>query len=153
MSADHDVRELAGWLRTEVARVDWYLRKPAARSGISPTQLVALSALAKHPEGLRQGDLADLMSVTAPTMSRLVELLSEPGWVSRDRDPDDHRALVLTLTAAGRGALERARDVAISELGEVLAQLSEAEIASLEDALPVLRKVADLQLGGVGSQA
>jgi DNA-binding MarR family transcriptional regulator len=135
-----------------VARVDWYLRRPAARSGISPTQLVALSALAKHPDGLRQGDLAELMSVAPPTMSRLVDLLSEPGWVSRDRDPEDHRAMVLTLTDAGRSALERARDVAITELSEVLGQLSGAEVRTLEEAVPVLRKVADLQIGEVSVQ-
>ncbi len=144
-----ELTALAGDLRTEIARLAWHLRKPAARSGITPTQLVALSALAKHSEGLRQGDLADLMSITAPTMSRLVELMSEPGWVTRNRDPDDHRALVLTLAKAGRAALDEARSESLAELGEVLAQLSEDEVQLLADALPALRRLGDLQMGEV----
>ena len=50
--------ELAGSLRTEVNRLAYHLRVPATKSGITPTRLAALAALARHGQGCRQGDLA-----------------------------------------------------------------------------------------------
>ena len=37
----------------------------------------ALAALARYPDGVRQGDLAELMNVSAPSTTRLVEVMSE----------------------------------------------------------------------------
>ena len=65
---------LAAEVRTEVARLAYHLRTPATRSGITPTRLAALAAVARHPDGLRQGDLAELMNVTPPSMTRLATL-------------------------------------------------------------------------------
>jgi MarR family len=73
-----DVGRLAGEVRTEVGRLACHLRTPATRSGITPTRLAALSALTRYPDGVRQGDLAELMNISPPSMTRLVEILEEP---------------------------------------------------------------------------
>ena len=46
--------DLAGSLRTELSRLAFHLRTPATRSGITPTRLAALAALARHDQGCRQ---------------------------------------------------------------------------------------------------
>jgi len=140
---DADLTGLAAEVRTEVARLAYHLRTPATRSGITPTRLAALAAVARYPEGLRQGDLAELMNVSPPSMTRLVEIMSEAGWVVRDRDPSDHRALLLVLTPVGQKTLDTLRSESASVLSAELADLSEAERAVLEAAVPVLRKLAD----------
>jgi DNA-binding MarR family transcriptional regulator len=134
---------LAGELRTEVHRLAYHLRTPATRSGVTPTRLAALAALSRHPEGLRQGDLAELMGVSAPSMTRLVEILLEAGWVERLRDPDDQRALVVRLTHVGGKTLDTLREESTGQLSEELAELSAEERAVLGAAVPVLRKLAD----------
>jgi DNA-binding MarR family transcriptional regulator len=134
---------LAGEVRTEVARLAYHLRTPATRSGITPTRLAALAALARHPGGLRQGDLAELMNISAPSMTRLVEIMSEAGWVERSRDPDDGRALLLVLSPVGDKTLETLRQETTSVLSGELADLTAAELKALEAAVPVLRKLAD----------
>jgi DNA-binding MarR family transcriptional regulator len=144
---DADLTGLAAEVRTEVARLAYHLRTPATRSGITPTRLAALAALARHPGGLRQGDLAELMNISAPSTTRLVEIMSEAGWVERSRDPDDGRALLLVLSPVGEKTLETLRQETTSALRGELADLTDAELSALEAALPVLRKLADQHVG------
>jgi DNA-binding MarR family transcriptional regulator len=144
---DADLTGLAAEVRTEVARLAYHLRTPATRSGITPTRLAALAALARHPGGLRQGDLAELMNISAPSTTRLVEIMSEAGWVERSRDPDDGRALLLVLSPVGQKTLETLRQETTSALRGELADLTDAELSALEAALPVLRKLADQHVG------
>ena len=141
-----EVTRLAGEVRTEVSRLAYHLRRPATRSGITPTRLTALSALTRYPDGLRQGDLAELMNISAPSMTRLVEILEEAGWVERRRDPDDQRCLLIVLSPVGRKTLDTLRDESASQLSEELADLTADERAALAAAVPVLRKLADRHL-------
>ena len=108
-AAGIDLTGLAAEVRTEVARLAYHLRTPATRSGITPTRLAALAAVARHPDGIRQGDLAELMNISAPSMTRLVEIMCQAGWVDRARDPDDGRALVLVLSPVGQKTLDTLR--------------------------------------------
>jgi DNA-binding MarR family transcriptional regulator len=147
-SASRDLTRLAGEVRTEVGRLAYHLRTPATRSGITPTRLAALSALTRYPDGVRQGDLADRMFMSAPSMTRLVEILEEAGWVDRRRDPDDQRCLLLVLSPVGVKTLEKLRDESATVLSEELADLSPEERAALAAAVPVLRKLADRHLDG-----
>ncbi len=137
---------LAGALRTEVNRLAYHLRTPATRSGLTPTRLAALGALAKHPDGIRQGDLAVLMGMSAPSMTRLTELLLEPGWVDRERDPHDARAYLLRITPTGELTLANVRDAGTRQLLDDMSLLTDEERASLARAVPVLRKLADIRL-------
>lgn len=137
---------LAGEVRTEVSRLAYHLRAPATRSGITPSRLAALAALTRYPDGVRQGDLAELMNMTPPSMTRLVEILTEAGWVERRRDPRDQRCQLLVLSPDGHTMIETLRDEAASQLSSELADLTAAERAALAAAVPVLRKLADRHL-------
>jgi len=96
------VDDLAGSLRTEINRLAYHLRTPATKSGITPTRLAALAALARHDHGCRQGDLAVEMGISAASMTRLVDILIDANWVLRQRDQSDARAFVLQLSDHGR---------------------------------------------------
>ena len=122
-------------------------RRPPGPASPRP-RLAALAALARYPEGLRQGDLAELMNVSPPSMTRLVEIMTEAGWIVRDRDPSDQRALLLVLTPVGQKTLDTLRSESASVLSAELADLTDAERATLEAAVPVLRKLADRHVEG-----
>ena len=143
-----EVAQLAGELRTEIGRLAYHLRTPATRSGITPTRLAALSALTRYPDGARQGDLAERMNMSAPSMTRLVEILEEAGWVERRRDPTDQRCLVIALSPLGRKTIDTVRDEASTQLGGELVDLTDEERATLAAAVPVLRTLADRHLDG-----
>ena len=146
--AVHD-DELAGSLRTEVNRLAYHLRAPATSSGVTPTRLAALSALARHADGCRAGDLAAQMGLTPASMSRLVEIMVTAGWATRCRDEADARATLLRLSATGARLLEDLRRESTTRLSDDLASLDPRERAVLAEAVPILRALADRRLGAV----
>ena len=72
---------------------------------------------------MRSGELADHCMLTRPAVTELVEGLVGEGYVRREEEPDDRRAVVLSLTPAGRRAIERFEDRLAEALQEVLAHL------------------------------
>ena len=141
------VDDLAGSLRTEINRLAYHLRTPATKSGITPTRLAALAALARHDHGCRQGDLAVEMGISAASMTRLVDILIDANWVLRQRDQSDARAFVLQLSDHGRHTLEGLRSEGTSRLSTDIKHLSRDERRTLAAAIPILRGIADRRLG------
>ena len=65
-----------------------------------------LWALHRAPERrLRVKDLADAVVLSPTAMSRFVDRVEAAGYVRREPDPDDRRALQIALTDAGADAL------------------------------------------------
>jgi DNA-binding MarR family transcriptional regulator len=139
--------DLAGSLRTEINRLAYHLRIPATKSGITPTRLAALAALARHDQGCRQGDLAIEMGISPASMTRLVDIMSTARWVLRERDPSDARAFVLRLSDHGRATLEGLRSEGTSRLSADIEALTDDERRTLAAAIPILRGIADRRLG------
>ena len=78
-------------------------RRARGRAARDPYHL--LEPLAPGPRTNRE--LAELAGIAPPTATRLVDGLLQRGFVSRVEDPTDRRAVVISLTAAGRTALAR----------------------------------------------
>jgi DNA-binding MarR family transcriptional regulator len=54
----------------------------------------------------RVTELAELLGIDAPAVTRKVQQLERLGFVSRDADPEDKRATRIQLTSAGEETLE-----------------------------------------------
>lgn len=76
--------------------------------GISLAQFHLLEPLLAGPLTNRQ--LAEAAGVSAPTATRMADVLLARAWVSRIHDPSDRRAVLISLTAAGRRALSAKLD-------------------------------------------
>jgi len=77
--------------------------KDTAPLGLNPTQAQVLVTLARPGvSGLRLSAIADHLGVSAPTASDSVAALDAKGLVVMGPDPEDRRALSVTLTAQGR---------------------------------------------------
>ena len=105
-----------------------------------------LSALSVLVYGGTQslGSLARIERVAAPTMTRIVDALVRDGLVTRVEDPDDRRAIRLTVTPAGRDLMERGRARRIRHLAADLSTLDEEELAVLERAVDLLAALGRL---------
>jgi DNA-binding MarR family transcriptional regulator len=89
---------------------------------------------------MAQNELAERLGLEKSTVSRLVAGMEQRGWVSRDRDPENHRYLRVTLTADGD---ETARSIG-QRLQEhhrrVLGGLSPSELHALTVGLTALAR-------------
>jgi DNA-binding MarR family transcriptional regulator len=86
---------------------------------VSVTQCYAIDALLRRgPGGLNE--LAAELYLDKSTASRVVATLERKGYVSRTGHPDDGRAIVLSVTAAGRRLHDRIRKDLVSQTRELL---------------------------------
>jgi len=83
-----------------------------AAHGLSIAMWRVLAVLSSNG-GQRQIDLAELTSIDASTLSRLVTRLVRMGLVTRSRSRTDSREVVVTLTAKGRALLNRLLPLAL----------------------------------------
>jgi DNA-binding MarR family transcriptional regulator len=128
-------------LRVALARLSRRMRRHEM-AGLTPTQLAALSTV-ERAGPLRLGDLAAAEGIAPSTLTRIVAVLEELGYVRRDADPKDARASTLAVTARGHDTIERLRDEGTVMLTESLQLLSAAQRAALGAALPALEALAE----------
>ncbi len=102
-----------------------------------PGHFNLLFMLAEGPHNLRE--LAEKHSVSAPTMSNTISTLVERGWVQRTQSETDRRQICIALTPAGLDVLDTVQTFAENRLAEILAPLSEEEMAQVITGLSVLR--------------
>jgi DNA-binding MarR family transcriptional regulator len=127
---------LAAGLEERVSRL-WWLISRDAPTVLSRSAAATLAHLNEDgPQ--RISALAQAESVSQPTMTCVVQRLERDAYVTRDADPQDARATRISITAAGRHALE-ARAVARAEaLSTRLDALAARERAAIDKALPAL---------------
>jgi DNA-binding MarR family transcriptional regulator len=85
--------------------------------------------------GQRQIDLADLTSIDASTLSRLVTRLVRMGIVSRTRSASSTREVVVRLTTKGKNQVARLVPIAVEYEATATAGLAPEELATLKSAL------------------
>lgn len=68
-----------------------------------------LLKLRKHPEGrMTAGELATKLRISSSAMTNRLDRLEESGYVTRRRDTDDRRTVVVELTPSGIETLSKA---------------------------------------------
>jgi DNA-binding MarR family transcriptional regulator len=116
--------------------VTW-LRRSSQGSTMSLSSLSALALLdAEGP--LRVTQLAAREGLTQPGMTTLLNRLEEAGLATRQPDPDDGRALRVSITESGRETLETSRAGRQQLIYERLHELSSDDHEALATALPAL---------------
>jgi DNA-binding MarR family transcriptional regulator len=76
---------------------------------------------------LSQQAIGERLRIDRTTMVALIDDLEEAGYVKRERNPEDRRAYVITLTARGKKAQARAEEAIDAHALEFFGQLSDAE--------------------------
>jgi DNA-binding MarR family transcriptional regulator len=131
-------------LRAALARLSRRLRRHDL-SGLTPTQLAALATV-ERAGPLRLGDLAAAEGIAPSTLTRIVTVLEDLGYVQRDADPKDARASTLAITAQGHETLERLREEGTTMLTAWLMLLTAEQRAALATALPALEALSEPDL-------
>lgn len=89
--------------------------------------------------------LADSRGVKHQSMRLVTAKLKEAGLIDLLPDPEDRRGYLVNVTKAGLTVTSTARKARALWIAEALATtLSSRELKTLEDAVPLLRRIADL---------
>ncbi len=102
--------------------------------GLTPMQLMILQVLADEAR-MTASALSGRVSLTAATLSGMLDRLEELGLLQRQRDDQDRRRQWLLLSDAGRELMRQAPSLLPPEFRQRFAALSEWERHSLTAAL------------------
>lgn len=128
------------------ARLYEGLRRLTPRDGLSLTAASVLRRLERSgPQ--RLCDLYAPEGVTQPAMTQLVTRLEKDGLATRGSDPADGRVVIVSITAAGRAAVERRRVGNALALSERLRELPEEDRTAIVAALPAMERLSELIAG------
>jgi DNA-binding MarR family transcriptional regulator len=103
---------------------------------LTRTEAGVLRSLSEGPR--RITELAELEGLAQPTTTLLVKRLAEQGLVRRERQVDDQRVVLVTLTEAGAEALEDYRALAFAALRVYLDSMTETRLEALRAATDAL---------------
>jgi MarR family transcriptional regulator, organic hydroperoxide resistance regulator len=135
----HKKLDLGDYLPYLVNRVgtiiaDQFGAEALAPHGLSIAMWRVMAALASAGE-LRQIDLADLTSIDASTLSRLVTRLVQLGIVTRTRSARSNREVVIKLSAKGEALVGRLIPIARDYEAAAIAGLPAQDLAVLKRCL------------------
>ena len=108
--------------------------------GITPSQGRALDVLARgaHHGGAHHGggkirlnQLAEQLRIAPRSVTTVVDALEAAGLVARAQDPEDRRAILLQLTAAGDAMVEQIGQVRQEVAGEYFGAISSEQRSAL----------------------
>ena len=89
-------------------------------------------------------ELSQMLSVTMPTMTAMIDRLIQSGLVKRERDERDRRVVLVRLTGDGKKVISNLMDIRKQEIEKVLRTLEHEEVevflGSIESVAQLLTK-------------
>ena len=100
--------------------------------GLTATVFNAMRILIQGPkEGMRIGEVGKGLIQKVPDITRLLDRMERDGYVARYRSKNDHRAVLVRLTALGRRKCESMYAAVTKMHRTQLAHMSERELKTL----------------------
>jgi DNA-binding MarR family transcriptional regulator len=138
-ASPEDLLEAVAAIRRAVRR---RVGRPVELSVLTGAQLELVRLLRREP-GVSIADAAARLRVAPNTVSTLVGQLADAGVLERRTDEVDRRVVRLTLNPGIRRRVDAVRDRRVDALGEAMSRLSPEERRLVDEATPVLLRLAD----------
>lgn len=104
---------------------------------ISQSQLLTIMAIYEK-EPCRLSDLSMQMRISDPTASGLVDRLAKGGYINREQDRDDRRAISIILTVKGKNLAKKFRGMVKERWLDILKEIPKKDS---EDFIRILREI------------
>lgn len=124
-----------------------------AQTGLTDATWAPLIRLHDAGDGIQQKDLALRLGLREPSLVRLLDILQDGGLIERRADETDRRAKLVFLTDAGRASVAKIRKILVRIEADILADLSDHDIASILDAFQLIGQRIQPILDGKESKA
>ena len=129
--------EFAPLVHEAFSRLARRLRALDLPYGLTNERLSTLATLVAD-EPISVSALAAAEIVTVPTMSRMVDALEAEGFVKRRHNKFDGRGVLISTTAKGRRAYQRATQQSLSQLQGTLSTLKPEQLGAIRTLLSSL---------------
>lgn len=131
--------EQLGFAISETARA-WRtkLNERLRPLGLSQSRWMVLLLLSKRGDGIMQKELAEWLSIECPTLVRLLDRMTEDGWIERRDSATDRRAKTVHLTEQAHAIISKITRVASQLRSEILAEIPAEDI---ETTMRVLQQI------------
>ena len=140
---DGDIEELAGALRVSVGMLFRRLKQAEPEDDLTMPETSALSRLDRGGP-MTSSDLARQDRISPQSMGVTVAALEQRGLIARDRDPEDGRRIMLSLTEAGRHVVHSRRGARTERIARALRDgFTPAELAQLRAIIPLVERLAE----------
>ena len=123
----------------------FFIRLPSVRKFSFSTLSVLHTLDRKGP--LRLTDLTETERLKQPALTSLVARLERDGLVSRRRDPRDGRAVLISLTRAGRDIVASRHAGRTAQLARLAERLDDRERGALAGCAAVLARLTETAAG------
>lgn len=101
-----------------------------------PVHFHVLNRIYRQPYTLTE--LAEMMSVSAASLSRTISVLEERDWVKRVRSEEDRRITLIEITPTGHSMLSDVEERSEEFLVQSLSRLSQQDLSKLMEGLDIL---------------
>ena len=101
-----------------------------------------MSALSRHPEGLKMSELSGVLRVSNGNVTGIADRLSDEGLVERIAVPGDRRAMRLRLTSDGLAEFEGQAAAHETWINDVLSGISPEEARAMAQRLQAFADAA-----------
>lgn len=111
--------------------------------GLSQARWMVLLHLSKRGDGVVQKDLAEWLSIEGPTLVRILDRMTEDGWIERRESSSDRRAKTVHLTPQSNAIIKKINKVAAKLRGELLEHINPADIDACLRVLSQIKQAAE----------
>ena len=108
---------------------------------LTPTQFSVLETLYSKGD-LRIQDLIDSILATSGNMTVVIRNMVRDGWITRETDPEDRRAYLVSITDAGRQKIEEALPDHIKNIQRLMQVFNSNEQAEFQELLKKFKNIA-----------
>jgi len=117
-------------------------REAAARHGVSEAASAPLIWIERLGENVRQNALAEAIGIEGASLVRLIDELQASGLVTREADPSDRRANVVSLTPRGREVVTEVNDDIQGLREQIFANVAAADIQATGRVFAAIKEAA-----------
>lgn len=130
--------QITGRLDRIARHLDRRSTEALSESGVNGRDLEVLGALRRCGKGLPASECARAAMLTSGGMTGEADRLAKAGFIVRRPDPEDRRAVLMTLTSEGNDVVEGAIKAYLSAADEIVEVLDQDERRQLAE---LLRKI------------
>lgn len=116
-----------------------YAQKRLREHGYKITidQWLIIRAILENP-GIMQQELAENVFKDNASVTRIIALLVQSGYLEKEINPEDRRKTILEVTDAGKSIIRKVQDLVLENRKTALTGISQSDVQSTNDVLKAI---------------